>query len=344
MFSRQISWKSLATVCRALSTMLFSGIAIAKVFDLATRKTSDRKAKQALDEISLEIRQGSDVSSAMRRTGAFPDLMCDMVDVSEKTGALPEVLESLAEHYENNVRLKRSFHSAIAWPMFQLIMAILVIGAMIYVLGIIAGGGTGFDPLGFGLTGTSGALLWYTITYGTLVGLFVAQKVISNSVAGRKLFDPLLMRIPALGYCMRSFAIARFSWAFSLTQQTGMAITKSLNASFKATSNGAFLAAAPHAVAAVKAGETLHTALVETQLFPEDYLETIDVAETSGTVPETLKRLSPQFEEQARRALSMLASALAWTIWVIVAVFIIFLVLRIMLTYRDLINEASRAI
>ena len=46
--------------------------------------------------------------------------------------------------------------------------------------------------------------------------------------------------VPVLGHCMRSFAIARFSWAFHLTQDSGMPIDDSLEASLKATSNGAF--------------------------------------------------------------------------------------------------------
>ena len=109
-----------------------------------------------------------------------------------------------------------------------------------------------------------------------------------------------MLQIPVLGWCLRSFAIARFSWSFALTQQAGMSIEPSLVASFKATSNGAFLKASPHVWAAVREGETLHSALEETQLFPIDYLHIIDVAETTGTVPETLERISPELEGQAR--------------------------------------------
>lgn len=343
MFSAQIPMKTLAIVCRSLSTMLHSGISIVKVFDLASRKISQSTARRALTDVTTSIRQGRDVSSSMREQGgAFPDLMCDMVDVAEQTGALPEVLESLAEHYENNVRLKRSFYSAIAWPMFQLVMAILVIAIMIYVLGILKQGPNGFDPLGFGLTGTSGAITWLCLTFGTLAAMIIGQMILARSIVGRKILDPLIMRIPVVGYCMRSFAIARFSWAFALTQKTGMPVHRSLDASFRATSNGAFLKASPRAIAAVKSGETLHTALLETGLFPEEYLETIDVAEASGSVPETLDRLSPQFEDQARRALSMLASTLAWLVWLVVAIFIIVLIFRIMFWYVGMIYDHLR--
>ena len=346
MFASYIPHKPLAVVCRALSMMLHSGIAIGKAFDLAVKKTHHPRCRRALSEISLAIRQGRDVSTAMRETGDFPDLTCDMVEVAEHSGALPEVLNALAEHYEHNIQLKRKFYSAIIWPMFQLIMAILVIAAMIYLVGTISSsrGDAPLDPLGWGLTGAKGAVTWLTLTFGTLFGIIAARAIIARSIIGRKIFDPILLAIPALGSCLRSFAIARFSWAFSLTQQSGMPIDKSLDASFRATSNGAFLSASPHACAAVRSGETLHTALAETKLFPEDYLETIDVAETSGTVPETLERLSPHFEEQARRALATLASALAWVIWAIVATFIIVLVFRIFSWYVEMINSAAKGI
>jgi type IV pilus assembly protein PilC len=119
-----------------------------------------------------------------------------------------------------------------------------------------------------------------------------------------------------------------------------MSIEPSLSASFKATANGAFLKASPHVWAAVREGETLHEALTQTRLFPVDFLHIVDVAETSGTVPETLDRLSPDFEAQARRALQALASAVAWLVWCLVAAFIIFLIFRFMFFYLGLINSA----
>ncbi len=53
----------------------------------------------------------------------------------------------------------------------------------------------------------------------------------------------------------------------------------------------------------------------ETGLFPLEYLELVRVGEATGTVPETLERLRPQLEEQARRSLSALTATLAWIIW-----------------------------
>jgi type IV pilus assembly protein PilC len=85
----------------------------------------------------------------------------------------------------------------------------------------------------------------------------------------------------------------------------------------------------------------LSQALDESGLFPEEYLSLVQVAETSGTVPETLARLSPQFEEQARRSLAALAVMLGWLVWSIVAVFIIFIIFSFVMKYVGMINAAA---
>ena len=327
---------------RSLSTMLDAGISVKKAINLAGDKTGDPRVHTVLRKVSVEISQGSDIARALRKQeNAFPDLFIDMVDVAEQTGTLPEILVHLADHYDNTLRMKRMFLGMIAWPVFQLVASILVIAAVIFVLGMISSSqpGESVDLLGLG-TGPAAAINWLLSTLGTLFGLFVAYQVIARSVSGRKALDPILMRIPVLGNCMRSFAISRFSWAFYLTQQCGMPINKSLAASLRATTNGAFIAATSNICRMINQGEDLSTALAATQLFPNDFIHMVRVGEDTGTVPEALHRLSPQFEDQARRSMTVLAAALGWGVWVAVAAFIIFLIFRVVLSYVNMLDDA----
>ena len=161
--------KTLAHVCRSLSTMLEAGIDVRQTFKLASNKTSDSRSRDALAEVASRITGGEEISVAMRGQGAFPDLMTDMIEMSEASGALPEVLTHLAEHYENNLQLRRAFVSQIAWPLFQLVAAMLVIALLILVLGMIpeGPGGPNLKSLVFGLSGVSGAVMWLTCTFGS---------------------------------------------------------------------------------------------------------------------------------------------------------------------------------
>ena len=94
----------------------------------------------------------------------------------------------------------------------------------------------------------------------------------------------------------------------------------------------------------IESGESLTEALADTGLFPEDFIEMVHVGETSGTVPEELHRLSPQFREQAERALSLLCGALALAVWGVVALFILFFVFRFFMWYVGQINQALEGI
>lgn len=345
-FAPRVPLKTLAILCKSLATMLHSGVPLLKTLEIASRKTGNATCRRKIADVREEVRQGTDIAEALRQQrGFFPELMIDMVSVGEQAGALPEVLDGLAAHYENIVRLRRLLIGMITWPAIQLVAAILVIALVIYILGMIGtSGGPNSKPvdmLGLGLFGASGAIQWLVMSFGSIAAVGGMYWLAARVFRQKRVLDGMLMKIPVLGGCMRSFAIARFSWAYALTQQTGMPINHSLELSFRATGNGAFVGAASQVCNAVLNGDELSTALDESRLFPEEYLSLVQVGETSGTVPETLARLSPQFEEQARRSLMVLAVAVSWLVWSVVGMFIIFIIFRVVLKYVGMINSAA---
>ena len=321
--------------------MLESGIQIRKAIGIASKKAMHAPTKKVLREISDAIQGGSDISQALREHGNFfPTLFIEMVTMAEETGSLPEVLRHLAEHYEANTRMKKELIGSLIWPVFQLVAAIFVIAILILVLGLI-GGDNEISNIVFGLKGPSGAIIWLTGTFGTFAAMFAVWLLIQKAAQAKAVVDPLLLMVPVLGRCMRSFAIARFSWSYYLTQQTGMPVNRSLQGSLKATGNGAFVNQTPFITSAVMEGSSLTDSLVQSRLFPEEFLEMVSVAEESGTVPEALHRLSPHFEEDARRALKILTSTISVGVWLIVAAFIIFFVFKVVLTYIGMINDLT---
>lgn len=342
-FESRVPPQTLAIVSRSLATMLESGIQIRKAIGIASKKAMHPPTKRVLREVSDAIQGGSDISQALKDHGNFfPTLFVEMVTMAEDSGSLPEVLKHLAEHYEANIRMKKEVIGSLMWPVFQLVAAIFVIAILIVVFGMVAevAGGDSMSFLVFGLTGVTGAITWLTMSFGSFVAMYVAWLTIQKAAQAKAIVDPLLLNVPVLGRCMRSFAIARFSWSFYLTQQSGMPVTRSLQGSLKATGNGAFMAQTPFITAAVMEGSSLTDSLAQSRLFPEEYLEMVSVAEESGTVPEALHRLSPQFEDDARRAMKTLTRMISAIVWLFVAGFIIFFVFRFMLWYVGQINQA----
>jgi type IV pilus assembly protein PilC len=341
MFGSRLSLKQLSIVCRSLGTTLHAGVPVLKAVSLAGGKTSSTRLKRAMQDISERIKEGEQLSEAMaHQNDLFPALTVDMVRVAEHTGMLPEVFRSLADHYENNLRLKKDFIGQITWPVIQFFAALIIIAMLIWLMGIIGQGPNQLDPLGFGLFGFKGAMIWLGGWAAFLSSLFVVYMLVVRSRELAAVLGRMLLKFPVVGPCLEAFAIARFSWAFYLTQEAGMGIDDSLEASLKATSNGAFVAATDRIVQDVENGETLTDSLAGSDLFPAEFVQMVQVGETTGTVPETLNRLSPQFEDQARRSLRNMATAAGWGVWCLVAGFIIFLIFRIMFWYVGLIDQA----
>ncbi|WP_145029265.1 type II secretion system F family protein [Caulifigura coniformis] len=343
MFRSKLSLKQLAIVCRSLGTTLQAGVPALKAIGIAGGKASQPALRNAMVDIADRIKEGEQLAEAMdAQDGLFPDLTVDMVRVAEQTGMLPEVFKSLADHYESNLRLRRDFYGQITWPVLQFFAALLIIAFLIILMDVLGSGPDRLDPLGFGLFGVSGALTWLGGWAALLVGLVVSYRILTSYESFTAAVFRAMMQMPVIGPCMEAFAIARFSWAFYLTQEAGMPIDDSLEASLKATANQAFIAATPQIVRSVREGESLTEALGECGLFSTEFVQMVHVGETTGTVPETLNRLSPQFEDQARRSLRNLATAAGWAIWCMVAAFIIFLIFRIVFWYTGMINDAIR--
>mgnify|MGYP001220745354 CR=1 FL=1 len=328
-----------------MARMLEAGVEIRKSLKTSAKNCRDARLTETVDDVISRVREGNDLTSSFLLFGdRYPRLFLDLLNVGEQTGSLPEVFHALADYYEAHVARMRQFRSQIAWPMFQLVAGILIIGLVIYILGIIGGGNTDTDILGLGLTGSVGAIKWFTMTFGTMGITWLGYKIINRNATGKMALHPFLIMVPGVSYVMRSFAISRFSWCFALTQQAGMEIRPSLYASFNATSNGAYIAAAPEIWRQISEGETLGTALARSKLFPLEYLQIVDTAEQTGTVPETLHRLSARFDEDAHRAMTWLTGLMAKMVWGIVALFIIFIVVNFVMTYVALINDAASQI
>lgn len=331
----------LARFCRNLATLLESGVTVLKALSVAAKKSADPRFERVVGDVLTDVKRGKDVTAALAARGrAFPRLTLDLVKVAEQTGTLPETLRALADHYENLVRLRKNFLSQIAYPMFQLGLAVLIIGGVIWLLGVLGDGG-GFDITGLGLVGSRGAVIWFGGCAAVACGSASVYWLAKRTLTGARLFDPLLLAVPVLGGALRKFAVARFSWAFALTQNAGMEIRGSLQSALNATGNGAFAGAYDETWARVSAGEELTDALWATDLFPADYLEIFEVAEASGSVPETLERIGPELEADARRAVAALAAALGWVVWAVVAGFIIWIIFSIALQYVGMISDAA---
>lgn len=339
----KIGWTPLADWCRALSISLAAGISVKK----ALRGQSERgrpETRQLSQRLLERIEAGDDLADALQsQSEILPPIFAALSRVAGQTGHFPEMLREVERYLRFQVSLRRKFLSEITWPVFQLVAAILVIALVIYILGIIESTrGPTIDILGLGLKGSAGALVWLVLSFGSM-GAIAAAYWLGRTVFHRaRAVDTFVLRIPVLGKCLKTLAMSRLALALHLTLGAGLSARKGVPLSLAATGNGAFAALAPAMSASLKSGNDLYDTFADTNFFPDDFLDILDSAEESGTVPEAMQRLSEQYLELAELQLKALNTALGWVVWILVAGMIIFFVFRIFLSYIAVLNDALK--
>ncbi|MBV8069856.1 MAG: type II secretion system F family protein [Acidobacteriaceae bacterium] len=115
-----------AQLSRVLGTLLVGGIPLVQALETAGRSLGTVLLKKALDKTSVLVREGKPLSSSLKSTGIVPALAVDMMEVGESTGALPQMLSSVAEFYEEDVSTRMTALLSLIEPVIMIFMGIFV--------------------------------------------------------------------------------------------------------------------------------------------------------------------------------------------------------------------------
>jgi type IV pilus assembly protein PilC len=115
-----------AQFSRILSTLLQGGIPLVQALGTASESLGTPLLKRALERAVKMVKEGQTLSSSLTATGIFPELSIDMVEVGESTGALPAMLNSVAEFYEDDVSTRMTAALSMIEPAIMIFMGIFV--------------------------------------------------------------------------------------------------------------------------------------------------------------------------------------------------------------------------
>ncbi len=115
-----------AQFSRVLGTLLIGGIPLMQALDTAADSLGTQVLKKVLQKAVKLVREGQSLSSALRVTKIFPGLSIDMIEVGESTGALPTMLGSVAEFYEDDVSTRTTAALSLIEPAIMIFMGIFV--------------------------------------------------------------------------------------------------------------------------------------------------------------------------------------------------------------------------
>ncbi|MBL8231045.1 MAG: type II secretion system F family protein [Bryobacterales bacterium] len=111
-----------AQLGRVLSTLLMGGIPLLQALETAFTSMESRLLRKALEKSRQSVKEGQPLSKSLDATKIFPPLAIDMIEVGESTGALPSMLNSVAEFYEDDVTTQMTAALSLIEPAIMIFM------------------------------------------------------------------------------------------------------------------------------------------------------------------------------------------------------------------------------
>ncbi len=120
-----------ASFSRMLSTLLQGGLPLVPSMETAGSSMSSRRIQKGIMRATVRVREGQGLAGSLEEQNIFPDLAVEMLEVGESTGALPAMLNSVAEFYEEDVQTALNASMALIEPLILMVMAVFVGGVLI---------------------------------------------------------------------------------------------------------------------------------------------------------------------------------------------------------------------
>ncbi len=335
------SLSQLQGFCNRIATGLHAGVDILRVLDTEAQ-VGKQRYRDAVKDVSDKIRLGYSFPDALRLQGVFfPTLLIKMVEAGEHSGQIDRTLSYMSDYYLDLKRTRQEFISQITTPVIQLLMAIAIICGLIFINGFFKSGSVNEKPIdltGVGLRGASGVLIFLSI-------LWVIAAVLATVVFGiwknwfncHNFLVPAVRHVPVIGPVFTMTAMSRLSMSLSMMLGAGVDARRSLRDAVLSTGNYYYISGLPQMVQMVEEGQTLSESLDKPKVLPDDFIQSVEVGEMSGSDSESLERMAVVYRERAQLALKQLAIAAGFAIWFMIAAMIVTVIFIIFSQYLALL-------
>jgi type IV pilus assembly protein PilC len=320
---RSIKSRDMAIFSRQFATLIDSGMPMLRSLHTLEDQTEDERLRDAITGLRQDVEAGSSVADAMeRRPQIFDPMFRAMVRSGESSGRLDEALERVAFQLEKLDALKRQIRSAMMYPAFVFVLAIVILLVVVaFIVPVFAGifkeivseqpGESAQLPLLTRITMTfshfiTGYLfIWIPLLIGGSIGFMQWKK----TEWGRPQWDWLKIRIPAhIGDVIQKAALARWSRTFAGTVASGVPLLQSIKITGQTSGNALIEQSMDDVYDSVRAGGTIAHPIEKNDLFPPMVGHMVTVGEETGQLEQMLTKVADFYEAEVDAKIKALTS------------------------------------
>ena len=293
-----------------LSDLLAAGLPLDRSLSLISGNQTHKVFQRVVEEILQNVQGGSDLSDALGNyRDVFGDLAHHMVRAGENSGALPPILNRVAEYLEQRRVFRQSIISAMVYPAIVIAMStISVVVLLVYVI-------PKFAQIFQDLNQKVPALTMFLLQTGIFLKEYgwIIPAVILVMVLGvrrlyrlprfRALCDRAVLRIPFIRGLVLQGELTRFCSTLGTMLQSGVPIIRAINLVQQLVVNSALAQALAPIHGEVKVGRPFSNFFRTNALFPSRMPTMLRIAEEQGNLGEGLLSLSNYFEKDLQQSL-----------------------------------------
>lgn len=116
---------------RTLSTLISSGVPILQGLDITAKTSGNMVVQRALMATRKSISEGKNISTPLQESGVFPNMVVQLISVGEQTGRLAEMLEKIADFYDEEVETAIQAMTSLIEPVVIVAMGIVIGGLLV---------------------------------------------------------------------------------------------------------------------------------------------------------------------------------------------------------------------
>jgi type IV pilus assembly protein PilC len=318
-----ISMRELAIFSRQFATLVASGMPMLRSLHSLEQQTEDQQIKEATYSVRQDVEAGSSLEQAMEKhPKVFDRLFRAMVRSGEQSGRLEEALDRVAFHLEKMDALRRQVRSALMYPSFVFLVALVVMMVVVaFIVPVFVGIFLELSaenpqekielPMPTKITmGASDALTgrWY-ILFPAIGGLIFGFMKWKKTDWGRERFDRFKLRIPfKIGDVIQKIALARWSRTFAGSVSSGVPMLQSIKITGETSGNVVVEQAMDEIYESVKRGGSIAGPIETHDVFPPMVGHMVAVGEETGQLENMLSKIADFYEAEVDAKVKALTS------------------------------------
>jgi type II secretory pathway component PulF len=334
---RKPKLQELATFTQQLSNLIRSGMPLTLALNSMTHLGTKGISADVSKQLKQDVMEGKSLSDAMSRQPViFSDLYINMVRAGEQSGALVDVLQRLAAHFERFAEVQAKFVSALIYPA---VVACVGVGIMVFFMTVMMPKFMSiFETVNIPLPTSTQLLMgisrmfkmyWWLMLL-VLATLFILFKRFQASANGRRAIDGWKLKAPVLGRVTRLNLYGQFSRTLGTLLQNGVPVLTALKITEQVIPNVILKEAIATTREGVTDGKTIAQPLGRSKVFPQLMVDLLKIGEETGDVPGALQNLANTYEGELAIALRVMTNLIEPVMIIIMAIGVGFLLLGVL--------------